>query len=129
MNKYESIFVINPKLGEEKRKEVIDKIKAVITSSGGKLLGLDEWGVRRLAYSVKGCKEGYYCFLNLEALPAVIESLEKNYRTIEEIIKYLSVRIEERKPKPKKIKPKRYRPRIKQEYGNRRYENRRYERR
>ncbi len=129
MNKYESIFIVNPEVGEEKRKEVIDKIKAIITSSGGKLLGLDEWGIRKLAYPVKGREEGYYCFLNLEAGPAVIEGLERNYRTIEEIIKYLSVRIEERKPKPKKIKPKRYRPRIKQEYGNRRYENRRYERR
>jgi len=129
VNKYESIFIINPELGEEKRKELIEKVKGIITSGGGKLLGLDEWGVRRLSYPVKGCKEGYYCFLNLEVNPLVIESLERNYRTTEEIIKYLSVRIEERKPKLKKVKPKRYRPRIKQEYGNRRYENRRYERR
>lgn len=115
MNKYESIFIINPEVGEEKRKELIEKLKGIITSGGGKLLGLDEWGVRRLAYPVKGCEEGYYCFLNLEATPAVIESLERNYRITEEIIKYLSVRIEERKPKPKKVKPKRYRPRV-QEY-------------
>ncbi len=115
MNKYESIFIINPEVGEEKRKELIEKLKGIITSGGGKLLGLDEWGVRRLAYPVKGCEEGYYYFLNLEATPAVIESLERNYRITEEIIKYLSVRIEERKPKPKKVKPKRYRPRV-QEY-------------
>lgn len=121
MNKYESIFIINPEVGEEKRKELIEKLKGIITSGGGKLLGLDEWGVRRLAYPVKGCEEGYYCFLNLEATPAVIESLERNYRITEEIIKYLSVRIEERKPKPKKVKPKRYRPRIhqKKEYYER----------
>ncbi len=118
MNRYESIFVINPELKEEKRKELIEKLKGIITSGGGKLLGLDEWGVRRLAYPIKGCEEGYYCFLNLEVSPSVIESLERSYRTIEEIIKYLSVRIEERKPKPKKVKPKRYRPRV-QEYERR----------
>ncbi|MBU4310253.1 30S ribosomal protein S6 [bacterium] len=120
MNKYESIFVINPKLAEEKRKELIEKVKGIIASGGGKLLSLEEWGVRRLAYPAKGCQEGYYCLLNLEAIPSVIESLERNYRTIEEIIKYLSVRIEERKPK--KVKPKKYRPRIqeKKEYYERR---------
>ena len=121
MNRYESIFIINPELEEEKRKELIEKLKGIITSGGGKLLGLDEWGVRRLAYPVKGKEEGYYCFLNLEATPAVIESLERNYRITEEIIKYLSVRIEERKPKPKKAKQKKYRPRIreKREYYER----------
>lgn len=125
MNKYESIFIINPELGEEKRKELIEKLKGIITSGGGKLLSLEEWGVRRLAYPTKGCEEGYYCLLNLEAAPPVIEGLERNYRTIEGIIKYLSVRIEERKPKPKKVKPKRYRPRIqKREYESRRYERR-----
>ena len=121
MNKYESIFIINPELGEEKRKELIEKLTGIVTSGGGKLIGLDEWGVRRLSYPVKGCKEGYYCFLNLEVNHLVIENLEKNYRTTEEIIKYLSVRIEERKPKPKKAKPKSYRPRIpqKKEYYER----------
>jgi small subunit ribosomal protein S6 len=127
VNKYESIFIVNPEVGEEKRKEVIDKIKTIITSGGGKLLGLDEWGIRRLSYPVKGCKEGYYCLLNLEANPLVIENLEKNYRTTEEIIKYLSVRVKERKPKPKKVKPKRYRPRFRQkkeyyERGGRRWQ-------
>ncbi len=123
MNRYESIFVINPEVGEEKRKEVIEKIKTIILSGGGNLLSLDEWGLRRLAYPAKGCEEGYYCFLNLEADPPVMEGLERNYRTIEEIIRYLSVRKKsERKPKPKKVKPERYRPRIrkKREYYERR---------
>ena len=121
MNKYESIFVINPELEEGKRKELIEKLKGIITSGGGKLLSLDEWGLRSLAYPVEGKEEGYYCFLNLEANPDIIQNLERNYRTIEEIIKYLSVRIEERKPKPKKAKPKRYKPRVrkKREYRER----------
>lgn len=124
MNKYESIFVINPGVGEERRKEVIDKIKAIIASGGGKLLSLDEWGMRRLAYPVKGCAEGYYCFLNLEVISPVIENLERSYKTMEEIIRYLSVRIEERRLKPKKVKPKSYRPRTpeKREYHERRVE-------
>ena len=111
MDKYESIFVINPEVGEERRTELINKTKTIITSGGGKLLSLDEWGLKRMAYSVKGCEEGYYCFLNLEAGPSVIESLERNYRTIEGIIKYLSVRVEDRKPKPRKVKSKRIKPR------------------
>lgn len=121
MNKYESIFIINPELEEEKRKELIEKLKGIITSSGGKLLGLDEWGVRRLAYPVEGKEEGFYYFLNLEANPEVVQNLERNYRITDDIIKYLSVRIEERKPKPKKVKPQRYKPRIhqKREYHER----------
>ncbi len=121
MNKYESIFIINPELEEEKRKELIEKMKGIITSGGGKLLGLDEWGVRRLAYPVEGKEEGFYYFLNLEANPEVVQNLERNYRITDDIIKYLSVRIEERKPKPKKVKPKRHRPGIqrKQEYERR----------
>lgn len=110
MNKYELIFVINPGVEEEKRKEVINKVKTIISSGGGKLLNLDEWGLRKLAYPVKGCDEGYYCLLNLEANHPVIESLERNYRTVEEIIRYLNVRIKEQRPKLKKVKPRRYKP-------------------
>lgn len=121
MNKYESIFIIDPSLEEEKRKELIEKMKGIITSGGGKLLGLDEWGVRRLAYPVEGKEEGYYCFLNLEANPDIIQNLERNCRITDDIIRYLSVRIEEKKPKPKKVKPKKHRPGIqrKEEYERR----------
>jgi small subunit ribosomal protein S6 len=104
MKKYESIFVINPAIGEERRNEVINKIKGLITPSEGKLLSLDDWGLKTLAYPVKGCKEGCHYFLILEANPSFIKDLERNYRTTEEIIKYMSVRVQERKPK--KVKPK-----------------------
>jgi small subunit ribosomal protein S6 len=92
LNKYETIFIINPELDEEATKAVVEKFQNLITDLGGQVDNTDEWGKRKLAYLVKDFKEGYYVLMNFTAAPTVPQELERVYKITDDIIRYLIVR-------------------------------------
>ncbi len=94
MNKYESVVIINPNVDEEGIKTLIQKLSDLINSDG-KLEKADELGKRRLAYEVKKNKEGYYVVFYFEANTSLISELERNYRITDEVIKFMTVKVEE----------------------------------
>jgi len=94
MNKYESVVIINPNVDEEAIKGLIKKFTDLINSDG-KLEKVDELGKKRLAYEVQKNKEGYYLVFYFEANPSLISELERNYRITDEVIKFMSVKVEE----------------------------------
>lgn len=91
MNKYESVIIINPSVEEEGIKTLIQKFTDIINNDG-KLEKVDELGKRKLAYEVKKCTEGYYAIFYFEANPSVILELERNYRILDEVIKFMTIR-------------------------------------
>ena len=91
MNKYESVVIINPSVEEEKIKELTQKFTDIINSDG-KVEKVEELGKKKLAYEVKKNKEGYYVVINFEANPVLIAELERNYRIIDEVIKFITVK-------------------------------------
>ena len=93
MNKYESVVIIDPSVDEEKVKELSQKFTDLINKDG-KVEKIEELGKKRLAYEVKKNKEGYYIVFNFEANPILIAELERNYRIIDEVIKFITVKAE-----------------------------------
>ena len=94
MNKYETIFIINPNVDEEGTKALVQKFTDLINNDG-KLEKADELGKRRLAYEVKKNKEGYYVVFYFEANTSLIAELERNYRITDEVIKFMTVKVAE----------------------------------
>ncbi len=94
MNKYESVIIINPNVDEEGTKALVQKFTDLINSDG-KLEKADELGKRRLAYEVKKNKEGYYVVFYFEANTSLISELERNYRITDEVIKFMTIKVEE----------------------------------
>ena len=94
MNKYESVIIINPIVDEEGVKELVKKFTDLINTDG-KVEKVDELGKKKLAYEVQKNKEGYYVVFYFEANPSLISELERNYRITDEVIKFMSVRVEE----------------------------------
>ena len=94
MNKYESVVIINPNLEAEAIKAIIAKISDLINADG-KLGKVDEIGKKKLAYEIQKNKEGYYISFNFEANPKAISELERNYRITDEIIKFMTIKVEE----------------------------------
>ena len=92
MNKYETIFIINPELDEEANKAIIEKFQNLIIQAGGQIDNIDEWGKRKLAYLVKDFKEGYYVLMDFTAAPTVPQELERVYKITDEIIRYLIIK-------------------------------------
>ena len=94
-NKYESVIIINPKIEDDKTKELIESFKKVITDNQGTVTRVEELGKKKLAYEIKKCKEGYYAVLYFESNANVISELERLYRIKDEVIKYMTIRTDE----------------------------------
>ena len=94
MNKYESVIIINPNLDEEGTKVIVKNFSDLINTDG-KLEKVDELGKKKLAYEVKKNKEGYYAVFYFEANPTLISELERNYRITDDVIKFMTIKVEE----------------------------------
>ena len=93
MNKYESVIIIGQEVTEEGIKALIEKFTELINSDG-KLDNVQEMGRKKLAYDIGKNTEGYYVVFNFEAKPTLIAELERNYRITDEVIKFITVRLE-----------------------------------
>lgn len=93
MNKYESVVIIDPAVEEDKVKELSRKFTDIINNDG-KVEKVEDLGKKKLAYEVKKNKEGYYVVINFEANPNLISELERNYRIMDEVIKFITIKAE-----------------------------------
>jgi len=90
-NKYETIFIINPELGEEKINEIVEKFKNLI-SANGELTNVDVWGKKRLAYEIEDLTEGYYVFMEFTSVSSFPQELERIYKITDGIIRDIIVK-------------------------------------
>jgi len=95
MNKYETIFIINPSIEEKGIKDLIQKFSDLINNDG-KVESVEELGKKKLAYEIKKHTEGFYVLINFEANPGLIKELERIYKITDEIIKFIVVRKDEK---------------------------------
>lgn len=94
MNKYESVIIINPSVDEEGIKSLVQKFTDLINTDG-KLEKADELGRKKLAYEIQKNTEGCYVVFYFEANPSLISELERIYRITDEIIKFMTIKVEE----------------------------------
>jgi small subunit ribosomal protein S6 len=96
MRKYETIFILDPDLEEEQTLPIIEKIKGIITQASGEILKVEDWGKRKLAYEVKKKSKGHFILIHFLGSPALLSELERNFRVMDAVIKFQSVRLAER---------------------------------
>ena len=94
MRHYETVFIINPDLDESQTNGVVEGVKVAIESGGGKVLKVDPWGKKKLAYAVKQHNDGYYVLIVFESSPESVTQLNGHYRITERIIKHIIVQFE-----------------------------------
>ena len=94
MNKYESIIIINPSVDEEKVNELTTKFTDMINEEKKKKK-VDNLGKKKLAYPVKKNAEGYYVVFYFTANPSIIAELERNYRITDDVIKFMTINVNE----------------------------------
>ena len=108
MNRYEMIYIIDADLEEAARKELIEKVSALITNNGGEIEKVDEtWGKRRLAYAIDYKTEGWYVLVTFKAPAELPRELERNLQINENVLRYLIVKLVEKRSsvKPRANKP------------------------
>ena len=99
MGMYESIFILDSLLTPEEIDKTIDRIKDVITSNNGKVLTVDKWGKRRLAYEIQKKQYGFYVALEFEAEGNLPMTLQNEYNYNDKVIRYLTYRYTKNKIK------------------------------
>jgi small subunit ribosomal protein S6 len=92
MRRYETVWVVNGDLPDDEVKAAVDKFTRIISSQGGVLVGVDEWGRRKLAYRVQSTTRGYYVLAEFAGLPETVKELERNYRIDDRIIRYHTIK-------------------------------------
>lgn len=108
MNRYEMIYIIDTGLEETARKELVEKVSALISANGGEVEKVDEtWGKRRLAYAIDYKTEGWYVLVNFKAPAELPRELERNLQINENVLRYLVVKLEEKRSavKPRPVRP------------------------
>jgi len=92
---YETTYILRPNTTNEGVAEVNNRIKAIIEGMGGKIMKVDNWGKRRLAYEVAKERKGIYLYWLYLAKPGVVEETERNLRMLDSVIRYLTVKVDE----------------------------------
>jgi len=92
---YETTYILRSTVPNEGVAEVNTRVKGIIEGMGGKILKVDNWGKRRLAYEVEKERKGIYLYWQYLANPGVVEEIERNLRMLDTVIRYLTVKVDE----------------------------------
>ena len=99
-NTYELMYILRPDIGEEQIDQSIAKYENLLREQGAEQLEIQHRGKRRLAYEINRQREGIYIQMNYKAPPKHVVIVERAMRLSEEVIRYLTLKVEERKAPP-----------------------------
>ena len=91
---YESVFIARPDITAAQVEALTDDFKSIIDSNGGTVTKVEYWGLKTLAYRIKKNRKGHYSMLNLDAPIVAIGELERNLRINEDILRFMTVRVD-----------------------------------
>jgi small subunit ribosomal protein S6 len=96
MRKYETFFIIDPDLTEEAYTLASEKLKGVVNANGGEVFTYVPWGKKKLAYPVKKRTQGLYILMEYGGGPQLVAELERNMRLDERVLKFITVKLDDR---------------------------------
>ncbi|MBQ7466452.1 MAG: 30S ribosomal protein S6 [Clostridia bacterium] len=89
MKAYEVLYIIDNAVTDEKREEIVNKVKALVENNGGKAEEPEKWGLRKFAYPIAYKNEGYYVLMNFEAPVSVPQILNSQLLIMEGIVRFM----------------------------------------
>jgi small subunit ribosomal protein S6 len=107
MRVYEELFIVKPDAPEEEVDAYIGQLKELITNGKGTVEKADKWGTRKLAYRVQKYNEGVYVLFQFSSSPELVKEIERRMRVTDMVIKFITVRIDEKTKKIEKRKKQR----------------------
>lgn len=116
MNKrtYEVIFIVDPTAGDEDVMRLSEGVQKIITGQGGNIVKTEMMGKRQLAYEINHKKDGTYVLLEVEGSGSEIAEVERRMRVNDQILRYMTVRVDEARRRAQKLKDRRARKAAKQ---------------
>lgn len=103
MSYYECTFIARQDLLKSQAEALADSYESLLKEHKGKVSKKEYWGLRNLAYPVKKNKRGHYMFFNVEAPSSAIQEMERQMRFNEDVIRYLSVKVDDLEKGPSAV--------------------------
>ena len=94
MNQYETVFITTPVLSADEYTRTVKKYLDFIESNGGEIISKEDWGIKQLAYPIQKKTTGYYSLVEFKVDPQIIKRLEIQYKRDENIMRFLTVRLD-----------------------------------
>jgi small subunit ribosomal protein S6 len=91
MRRYEMIFISDPDVSDDDRKQLFEKTKDLIDSQGGFLVLFDDWGTKKLAYEIKKKPRGYYVRLDFCGDGSLVAEMERSFRIDDRVMKFMTI--------------------------------------
>jgi small subunit ribosomal protein S6 len=92
---YENVFIARQDISATQADALAETYSNVIAEHGGKVTKKENWGLRNIAYRIKKNRKGHYVLLNIDAPPAAVLEMERQMRISEDVLRYLTTRVEE----------------------------------
>ncbi len=91
---YEHVYLARQDLSPQQVEELTTQISGVVTQMGGKVAKTEYWGIKSLTFRIRKNRKAHMTLLNLDAPPAVINEIERQERLNEDVLRYITVRVE-----------------------------------
>jgi len=107
MSLYEHVVISRPDISTAQVEEFVQNLATKIENMGGSVEGAEYWGLRNLAYRMNKNRKAHYSLLKVNALPDTIHEIERQHRINEDILRYMSIRVDDFSEDPSPILKKR----------------------
>ena len=92
---YESVLIARQDISSQQVDALTESLTAIIGENGGQVTKTEYWGLRNLAYRINKNRKGHYVLLNLDAPAGAVQEFERNMRINEDVLRYLTIKVEE----------------------------------
>lgn len=106
---YEMVFIVDPNVADDEVMRLSEGVQKIITSRGGSITKTEMMGKRQLAYEINHKKDGTYVLLEVEGSGAEIAEVERRMRVNDQILRYMTIRVDEGRRRAQKLKDRRAR--------------------
>ena len=86
------MLIVNPNAEDERRSEIVDRLKATVEKDKGTVVGIDDWGKKKLAYEIDRETEGVYSVITFTATPQTLAEIERVLGITDEVLRFMTTR-------------------------------------
>jgi len=100
---YECVFIARQDISGTQAEGLIETFANLIVEQGGQVPKKEYWGLKNLAYRIKKNRKGHYALMNIDALPAAVQEMERTMKINEDVLRFLTVRVDELEEGPSAV--------------------------
>jgi len=87
------MLMVNPAAEAERQAEILDRLRSTVEAAKGAVVGVDDWGKKKLQYEIKGETEGIYSVVTFTATPQTLAEVERVLGITDDVLRFLTVRL------------------------------------